>query len=427
MSFIYNITSKICNFSANFVKESFLYSIVLTIYLFIEDQYINSYFLKKYPKFKFLDFLTRNRFLNNHFFSPIILVVVIGIFLLLSISPLSLLLQVNIAISLVLFVLGVLIAKYLLLNNEIDLIKFKYQDISNIGFSLLLFSLFFFLLTIANVGGIPLLKPSLRYLLKPAFTMPVFLIVPAVTLISVKWIKDMNLGNISHDKVKFRIIIMTLISMSIFLLLGYRTPIVAIILMTIIIGYYSNIFKLWEILLGFFLIVGIIAGIGYMRVVNEYYLSNLGVFSTVQQRADFTLNVLDNLSFASGMTGFLHGDLVLSLIPGSELGPRMLIASIINWRSGVTITPSLFGPMLVEFGTIGAGIGMFLLGLILSTGHKIIEKTKEPLYIGLYGLIFSYILLGVETGILDQTVIIYITLTAILYFLVILKSRGLYK
>lgn len=420
MGIIYDITKNLSFQVTKLVKSSLIFSIINKIILFFEYQFINSLIFNYWPENEIL--FNKSHILKEKLFSPLLLILVTAIFLLLCIEPLSGHLHINLAIAMILFIFGVFLAQKSFLNGKIEVIKFSYKEIYDMGFALFLLALFFFFLSIAAVGGIPLFKSSLRYLLKPAFTIPVFLMVPALGLMSSKWIDEMNTNILSPNQVKFRMLIVTSLAVFIFLLLGYRTPIVAVILMVIIIGYYSGLLRIWEILLGFLLIIGIIGVMGYIRLANEYYLTNIGIFSSLMNRADFTLHVLDKLSFISGSTGFLHGKLTLSLIPGSGIGPRVMIAEILNWRSGVTITPTLYGPMLVEFGTIGLAIVMFILGFILNIGHKIIEKTKEPVYIVLYALIFSYVLLGIETGILDQTVITYLFLTGVLYLFVLFKN-----
>ena len=166
-----------------------------------------------------------------------------------------------------------------------------------------------------------------------------------------------------------------------------------------------------------------IIGIGYFRSINELTISNaIDPFYTLKSRADFTLHVLNLLDIIGGNFGTTHGQLLASTIPGSELGPRMMIGKLIAWRSEVTITPTLIGQMVVDFGKLGVAIEMCILGFILGIGFKIIRKTKNYFYIGLYSLILTYSILGVETGILDIQVLIYFAIAVFIYLTIIFKS-----
>lgn len=208
------------------------------------------------------------------------------------------------------------------------------------------------------------------------------------------------------------------------LTLGYRTPLLAALLMLIIIAYFGNIIAVWEVVLGGLIGVGAIIGIGYFRSIQEYTVSRaIDPFYTLKSRADFTLHVLDLLDFIGGNFGTSHGQLIASTIPGSELGPRMMVGKLISWRSEVTVTPTLIGQMVADFGKIGVGCEMCILGFILGIGFKIIRITKNYFYIGLYSLLLTYSILGVETGILDIQVLFYFFAAILIYGIVIFKSK----
>ena len=76
----------------------------------------------------------------------------------------------------------------------------------------------------------------------------------------------------------------------------------------------------------------------------------------MESRADFTLTVLNLLDFIGGNFGVTHGKLLASSIPGSDLGPRMMIGKLIAWRTEVTVTPTLIGQMVIDFGKIGVAV-----------------------------------------------------------------------
>ncbi|MDO5859957.1 oligosaccharide repeat unit polymerase family protein [Methanobrevibacter sp.] len=426
MSLIYSTLTSIVNKISYEFHKSFLFSTIFSILTFIENQWVNSYFKRLYPSETFLNFLNKINIVKNHLFNPLIVILVFSIFLLLSIKSVTNSLAVTLLIGFIAFFMGSEILPRFLLNNNAEItIRFNRNDIYSIGFCLMLVSIVFFFVSIASVGGIPILKPSIRYLLKPAFTMPVFLIIPATCLIASAYLKDFQNGKIIRQRVRFRFLLLLVIDCAILLTLGYRTPLLASFLIIIIIGYYGNIVSPWEVIVGALIGVGAIMGIGYFRSLGEQTITSAtNPLSTLQSRADFTLHVLNLLDYIGGTFGLTHGHLLASSIPGSDLGPRMLVGKLIAWRSEVTITPTLIGQMVIDFGKVGVFVEMCLLGLILGLGFKIMKITQDYFYIGIYSLILTYSILGVETGILDIQVLLYFIIAIFIYFTCILKSRN---
>ncbi|MBQ2654493.1 MAG: oligosaccharide repeat unit polymerase family protein [Methanobrevibacter sp.] len=424
MSMIYSALTSIINKISDEFHRSFLFTTIFSILGFIEDAWVNSFFKKFYPDKHFLGFLNKNTILKNHIFNPLIVLFLFAMFLLLSLNRLSQSLTVTLFIAFVAFFIGSAILPRYLLNKNIDkIVNFNKRDIYSIGFCLMLVSIVFFFVSIATVGGIPLLKPSIRYLLKPVFTMPVFLIIPGTCLVASSYLKDHQDEKITRSQARFRFIFLLAIDCSLLLLLGYRTPLLAAFLIIIIIGFYGNIVSLWEVVIGALLGICAIIGIGYFRSLGELTItSSTNPFYTLQSRADFTLHVLDLLDFIGGNFGLTHGKLLASSIPGSELGPRMMVGKLIAWRTEVTVTPTLIGQMVVDFGKVGVAVEMCFLGFILGIGFKIVQITKNYFYIGIYSLILTYSILGIETGILDIQVLLYFAIAIFIYILNIKKS-----
>lgn len=455
MSGFYSIAIYLTKNIEKIFRRSLFFTIIFSIARFIEKQWVNSYFKNLYPSENFLGFLKKNKIIKNHIFHPLIVLVVFALFLILSINSISTDLQIVLIIAFISFFIGSVIipskffndipkkstSKYENISNksekslshsknssnksEKSFIKFKSEDIYSIGFCLVLIGVIFFFISVASVGGIPLLKPSLRYALKPIFTMPVFLLIPGIGLMGASYLSKFKRKKLSRSQSRFRFIVLIVFSAVFLLALGYRTPIIAVLLMMIIMGYYGKILAVWEVVIGALAGVGLIIGIGYFRSLEEFAItSNTSPFYTLQSRADFTLHVLNLLNYISGDFGIKHGALTLSAIPGlTELGPRMTIGQLIAWRTEVTVTPTLIGPMLVDFGKVGVALGMGFLGFILGIGYKILQKTKDSFYITLYALLLTYAILGVETGILDIQVIIYFILGFLIYIANIFRIR----
>jgi oligosaccharide repeat unit polymerase len=423
MSEIYNITKKFSHKIHNFIRNSFFFTIFLRIYLYLEKEWLNSYFRTWYPKENFLSFFKKSYILKKHIFSPVLVILAFAIFMILASIPISTQLQINIIIGFFCFFVFSMIIPKFVLNNPKKIIKFESHDVYAIGFVLFLIGIIFAFIGIGSAGGIPLLKSSLRYTLNAATTMPIYLLIPGMALINSYFLDKMQKGLLPKSTVKFRVLSISAIAMFLLLLLGYRSPLIAIILIVIIMGYYTNLFEIWEILAGFIIAGLIILGLGYYRTVADYAIANLGPLDFLSIRAGFTLHVLDLLSNISGFTGFMHGYLTGSMIPGPGAGPRILIAQLIDWRSGISITPTLLGPFLVEFGTIGVAIGMSILGFILGAGYKILQITNDSFYIMLYAIILAYSVIGVETGLLDLMVFVFIIVAGIIYFYNIFNTK----
>lgn len=426
MSTIYNILTHITESITSKVKESFLFITIFNILKYFEEAWIHSFFKSFYPKENFLSFFKKSKILNKYLFSPLIVLVVFTIFLLLSFTPVSWSLEINLIIAFITFFIGAkLIPKYLL-NKDIEVFNFKRKEIYSIGFCLILLGLIFFILCIGKAGGLPLIHSSLRYKLSPALTMPIFLMIPGIGMIASCYLMDYKKNLISRTQVRFRFLILFMISAVIFLTLAYRTPLLAVLLLLIIMGYYGEILSLWEVIIAALIGIGAIVGIGYYRVIEEGTITKgASPISTLQSRADFTLHVLNLINSVSGDYGLLHGKLIASSLPGSALGPRMMIGKLIAWRSEVTVTPTIIGPMIVDFGRIGVAIGMGLIGFILGIGFKIVEKTKNSFYLFIYALLLTYTILGVETGILDIQVILYFIIGLFIYLVILIKNRKL--
>ena len=424
MSVIYSTLTSLINKVSDEFRKSFLFTIIFTILGFIEGQWVNSFFKKLYPSENFLNFLNKNRILKNHIFNPLIVLFIFAIFLLLALNSVSTSLAITLMLAFAGFFIGSAVIPRYFLNDTRNILEFKRRDMYSIGFCLILISIVFFFVSIASVGGIPLLKPSIRYLLKPILTMPVFLIIPGTCLVASSYLKDYQDEKITRSQARFRFIFLLTMDCALLLLLGYRTPLLAAFLVIIIIGFYGNIVSLWEVVIGALVGVGAIIGIGYFRSLGELTItSSTSPIYSLQTRADFTLHVLNLLDFIGGNFGMTHGHMLASSIPGSDLGPRMMVGKLIAWRTEVTITPTLIGQMVVDFGKVGVFVEMTILGFILGIGFKLMQKTKNYFYIGIYSLILTYTILGVETGLLDIQVLVYFAIAILIYLINIAKSH----
>lgn len=395
------------------------------IVLTIEKWWVSSFFKSLYPSENFLSFIKKSNILKNHVFHPLLVLVVFAAFLILSLNSISKNLQITLLIAFIFFFIGATIIPRFFLNKipEKPLIDFHFEDLYSIGFCLILVSVVFFFISIASVGGVPILKPSLRYSLKAVFTMPVFLIIPGACILGSVYIKKFKDNVITRSQARFRFVILLAVCCVFLLGLGYRTHLLAIFIVLIVLGYYGDVLAIWEVVVGALIGVCAIIGIGYYRALEELTMtSSISPFYSLQNRADFTLGVLEKLDSVGGTFGTSGGKVLVSSIPGSANSPRMVVGRLISWRSEVSVTPTLIGQMVADFGKIGVAAEMTLLGFILGTGYKLMKKTKNYFYIGIYSLILTYAILGVETGILDIQVLAYFIIALIIYLIYIGKS-----
>ena len=144
-----------------------------------------------------------------------------------------------------------------------------------------------------------------------------------------------------------------------------------------------------------------------------------------------TTDVMDILANMGGLLGITNGAIHIAthpylarLMPGVAYSPRRMIAVLVGERS-VSVTSSIFGPLVIDFGLIGVIFGMAFLGFFLANLYKMSEKTKgerKILLVGLYSMVLSYTIIGIETGILDLEVIL-LFLISLGYLLFIINRK----
>ena len=428
MSFIYSNITKLFNKITEEFHKSFLFINIFSILNLLENKCTNNIFKRFYPSENFLIFIERSNILKNHIFNPLIVLIIFLVFLAISSCKLYFSLIETLIIAFLFFFIGSSIMPRFFLNGNIEVFSFKRNDVYSMGFLLMIISFIFFLISIASVGGLPILKLSLRYSIKPVFTMPVFLIIPGTCILASVYLKDFQNEIITRSQVRFRFLVLLLVNIMLLLLLAYRTPIIASLLILIIIAYFGGIISVWEVIIAGIIGVGVIMGIGYYRSLEEFAISSAtNPFYSLKSRVDFTLHVLNLLDSIGGNFGLTHGKLIASSIPGSEIGPRRMVGKLIGWRSEVTITPTLLGQMVADFGKVGVAFEMGILGFILGIGFKIMKKTKNFAYIGIYSLILTYAIVGIETGILDIQVLAYFVIAFFIYACSIFKNNLSHK
>jgi uncharacterized membrane protein len=136
-------------------------------------------------------------------------------------------------------------------------------------------------------------------------------------------------------------------------------------------------------------------------------------------RIDLTMSIFDIIvkNFNGVFNGLIHYCAIYSYI-GAFPGARTVVANNIGVY-GVTITPTIFGAVIGDYGTLGIIPYFGILGMFLGLYYKISENLKG-IYLGIYGILIAYLLVGIETGILDFDVILFYMFGFILCLYIIL-------
>jgi|ETN01SMinimDraft_4_1059930.scaffolds.fasta_scaffold20294_2 oligosaccharide repeat unit polymerase len=245
-----------------------------------------------------------------------------------------------------------------------------------------------------SAGGIPLLNSTTRRFLHPILTSLAFLMVPANAVL---------VSTLSKEKrAKLQTGFLILFTAGIMALLGYRTEVLAAIISGVLVAYYCEIFEFKEI-----------ASFGIAAIIAFVGITVLRGGGLINYRSATTLGAFDFLVEKAGTLGLTHGSVqfadimkIFSDLP--VIGGRHLVGNIIGSRAGVSITSTLFGPPFIDFGIL-ALLEFGILGLIAGAGY-IAAKTKKGLYAASHSIVLTFLLLGIETGITDLIIWIYIIL-----------------
>jgi len=268
-----------------------------------------------------------------------------------------------------------------------------------------LFSVFLTLI----FSGLPLSETTTRTGLKPFITMPSFLVIPGASLLVGRLGEEAESGLRKKDLSQVIAVMITALLSIPFFLLGYRTPLVALLVSVVFAGGYTRLFgfrAVTSFILAVFLVV-----VGYGWVVATIVGWRAGPLELLLSRASFTTQVFDHLSNISGVWGYFHGGLLQSVVPGPGLGPRTMVSEVFGGRVGVTLTSTLWGPMLLDFGLPGVVLGSLLLGIPVGIAMGAVRVgERKGLPAAMLGVLSAYLLVGIETGITDIIVLAYFVL-----------------
>lgn len=370
-------------------------------------------------------------------FNPFIIVFVILAFLAIAtpswtildelVSP-GILLYIYIALGLIFFILGVLFTNFLFkkfLKKDYKESSTSFRNKDNFAIKLSLFEKFSkeekiilcavllgILLQIINLyslGGIPLFDSSLKAKAATKIWLVSYLIfLPSINILLAKF-----------NRKSYYVLL--IIGVLLFAITGYRTTPIAILLSTFITLYYTRDFKLKYQLIFVLLILVILIVVGFIAI-NAIGTQHwrLNALEIVSYRAGFTLKILERAINRQLMTG---GALFYSTLTGffTSTDPRVLVGqAVLSYNHSITST--IFGPSLLDFGTWGMIIQMFLMGAFLKALH-IVKNFKFSIITGIYGVILAQTLIWTETGPTDLVAWIFY-LIGFLLLVYVIKSKS---
>ena len=256
--------------------------------------------------------------------------------------------------------------------------------------SLVLLGILLQIINIALLGGIPLFSAILKAKAATKIWLVSYIIfLPSINVLLAKYNRK------SHY-------LLLLIGLVLFALTGYRTTPIAIMLSALITLYYTRDIDVKYIILAILAIAVVLLAVGFIAVqAITWQHWSLNPIELVSYRAAFTLNILSkaienqfatmgNL-FYTTLTGFFTHSDARVLVGQATLGQVH------------SITSTIFGPALLDFGIVGMLIQMFLLGFILKTLHSI-QNYKKEIFTAFYGILLAQTIIWIETGPTDVVV-----------------------
>ena len=364
---------------------------------------------------------------NFDLFHPLIIVAMVILFLLIAMpmwyfygklpSP-DFNLYLYIGIGLLSFILGIYLAKKLLDRKGLNLDSNSYpQKLSLfesysknelIIVALVALGILLQIVNIVHLGGIPLFSATLKAKAASKIWLLSYIIfLPSINILLARYNRN------SHY-------ILLLAGLILFALTGYRTTPIAIMLSSLITLYYTRDIDLKYIALAIAAIAVMLLAVGFIAVqAISWQHWSLNPIELVSYRAAFTLNILSSAIQNQFAT---MGNLFYSTLTGffTHTDPRVLVG-IATIDRNHSITSTIFGPALLDFGIVGMILQMIFIGFILKVLHGM-QNHKRSIFTAFYGILLAQTIIWIETGPTDVVVWLFYLLGIIL---IILSFRGL--
>lgn len=362
-------------------------------------------------------------------FHPLILVFMVILFIIIAMpmwyfygklpSP-NIDLYLYIAVGLLFFIIGICLGKHLLenkfnlfdadssLENPHKLGLFQnYSKNELILVGIVSLGIILQIINIALLGGIPLFSATLKAKAATKIWLISYIIfLPSINILLAKYNRS------SHY-------LLLILGLLLFALTGYRTTPIAIMLSALITLYYTRDVDLKYIILAIVAIGLMLLAVGFIAVqAISWQHWSLNPIELVSYRAAFTLNILSQAIANQFAT---MGNLFYSTLTGffTHTDPRVLVGIATIGRNH-SITSTIFGPALLDFGIVGMIVQMFFLGLILKTLHSM-QNHKKSFYSAIYGILLAQTIIWIETGPTDIVVWIFYLIGI---FIIVYGLRG---
>lgn len=274
------------------------------------------------------------------------------------------------------------------------------------GIFLMFIGILFIFFDILWVRDIPLFDPTSRRFLNVPFTALSHLMLLGWAIVVA--------SNLSMSRIK--VVIYSMVFSALIMLLGYRTNVMILFLSILFVMYYLNKIKTKELIYSAF---GIFLVLLSMSILRLYTLGSGG--NPILSRIDLTMSIFDIIvkNFNGVFNGVIHYCAIYSYL-GMAPGARGVVAKSIGVQ-GVSITPTIFGAVIGDYGILGIIPYFGILGVFLGLYYKIAEDLKG-IYLGVYAILIAYLLVGIETGILDLDVILFYMFGFVLSIYALIKG-----
>ena len=385
------------------------------------------------------DFFMKFNLENKSFdlFHPLILVAMVILFLIIAMpmwyfygklpAP-NIDLYVYIGIGLLFFIFGICLSAYLLKNrfyldgnlndsnpessdsNNIPKLPIfgSYSKNELILVGIVSIGIILQIINIVSLGGIPLFSATLKAKAASKIWLLSYIIfLPSINILLAKYNRN------SHY-------ILLILGLLLFALTGYRTTPIAIMLSALITLYYTRDVDLKYIIISILAIAIVLLAIGFIAIqAISWQHWSLNPIELVSYRAAFTLNIL---SHAISNQFATMGNLFYSTLTGffTHTDPRVLVGIATIGREH-SITSTIFGPALLDFGIVGMALQMLFIGLILKALHAL-QKNKKSIFAAFYGILLAQTIIWIETGPTDIVVWLFYLIGI---FIIVHGLRGL--
>jgi oligosaccharide repeat unit polymerase len=342
-------------------------------------------------------------FLSRNIFSPLVIFPIIYVlFISISNYRLSNTALLTVGIGLLFFYIGARYSSYTIKEIKLN------DKTKRIGIFFFAIGLVFLAADLIKAQAIPLLFPSARSRLVVLYTMLAQLIPPGGIFLIAYFGEKYRKGEMELRRARINALLIFFMTVVLISTLGFRTQIVLTIYGSFIAMYLMGLVGFVEVIFSLGLVGFLVVFLGYLRALMQG--SPIGFFEVIGARVGLTLSVFDFLvkrfmpfgankgyTFLASFSSFIPG------IPGPRLGPRTIVARLFG-ITGISVTSTLLGTIVLDMGIIGVILFMFVLGHVLGTAYKA-AKTGFALGVGIYSVLLAYALVGIETGLVDFNVL----------------------